>query len=65
MTLLKKKTDGKVVANIDGVVKKIGTVGDAAAEGDNSDDGDDKAIRTLQTAARTTVVTALMMTFSQ
>ena len=39
---LKKKTDGKVVANIDGVVKKIGTVGDAAAEGDNSDDGDDK-----------------------
>ena len=38
---LKKKTDGKVVANIDGVVKKIGTVGDAAAEdysGDSSDD---------------------------
>ena len=39
---MKKKTDGKVVATIDGVVKKIGTVGDAAAEGDNSDDGDDK-----------------------
>ena len=39
---LKKKTDGKVVATIDGVVKKIGTVGDAAAEGDISDDGDDK-----------------------
>ena len=37
---LKKKTDGKVVATIDGVVKKIGSVGDAAAEGDNSDDVD-------------------------
>ena len=39
---LKKKTDGKVVATIDGVVKKIGTVGDAAAGGDNSDDVDGK-----------------------
>ena len=39
---LKKKTDGKVVATIDGVVKKIGSVSDAAAngDGDTSDDAD-------------------------
>ena len=52
------------MANIDGVVKKIGTVGDAAAEDNNSDDVDGKDDVDIWTAAWTTAVTAQMMTLS-
>ncbi|MBR1423768.1 MAG: biotin/lipoyl-binding protein [Ruminococcus sp.] len=36
----KKKAEGKVVAEMDGIVKKIGTIDDAAASGSTSDEDD-------------------------